>query len=422
MRVVIADYSGHAFPVQLSRELARRGHVVLHLHFAGFLTPKGLLSVGPDDPSTLAIGAITLDRPFAKYSLFRRRFQEVEIGRRIAARIEAFAPDVVVGCNMPLDTLHAIVKRSRQRSWPFVFWQQDIYSDAIGRILTKRFGLAGRLLGMHYKRIERAALIASSAVVVISDHFASALVNDFALSTDLIHVIENWAPLEDLTPLPRNNAWARSQGLANAEVVLYSGTLGLKHDASKLLSVAKKLQERPRAVLVVVSEGYSADWLAGEAKRTGLTNLRVLPFQTYDDYPGVLSSADVLIALLEDDAGAFSVPSKVLSYLCAERAIVLSVPESNLVSRIIVESGGGVSVSPDDITGFTDSIVRLLDDEPSRRLAARNGRRYAEQTFAIKSIAARFESIFASILPARAQFHRQVVDAPIVGRVSGKRS
>src|SRR5438309_10385705 len=90
LRIVLCDYSGHPFQVQLSRELARRGHDVLHLHFADFLTPKGRLAVGPDDPPTLAIEAVSLDRPFAKNSLFRRYFQEIEIGRRIARRVVSF--------------------------------------------------------------------------------------------------------------------------------------------------------------------------------------------------------------------------------------------------------------------------------------------------------------------------------------------
>lgn len=41
MRLLVHDYSGHPHQVQLSRELAKRGHEVLHL-YAGFLqTPRG---------------------------------------------------------------------------------------------------------------------------------------------------------------------------------------------------------------------------------------------------------------------------------------------------------------------------------------------------------------------------------------------
>jgi glycosyltransferase involved in cell wall biosynthesis len=254
-------------------------------------------------------------------------------------------------------------------------------------------GLPGRLLGVHYKRIEQRALRASAAVVVIADEFISALVNDFDVSADSAYVIENWAPLDDLPPGLKDNAWGRSQGLANLEVVLYSGTLGLKHDATKLMAVAEALRSRPHAVLVVTSEGPSADWLAAQSKRPEFQNLKVLPFQPFDIYPEVLASADVLIAILESDAGLFSVPSKVLSYLCAERTIVLSAPQDNLASRIVSKSGAGTVVAPDDIEGFTASVLRMLSDPSARNSAAQNGRRYAEKTFDITAIGDRFEKI-----------------------------
>jgi hypothetical protein len=72
---------------------------------------------------------------------------------------------------------------------------------------------------------------------------------------------------------------------------------------------------------------------------------------------------------------------------------VLSAPKRNLAFRIIAKSGAGLSVAPDDIEGFTTSIRKLLGDASARCEAAHNGRRYAEQNFAIGPIASRFESI-----------------------------
>jgi len=397
LRIAITDYSGHAFPVQLSRELARRGHDVLHLHFADFLTPKGRLSVGSNDPWTLQIEGIKLDQPFAKYSFFRRRFQEIEIGKRIGNRIADFAPDVVVGCQLPLDALNQLVRRCGSDKWPFVFWQQDIYSTAISKILTKRLGLAGRLIGAFYRRVERRALKQSAAVVMIADDFLKALSATFGISRSNVHVIENWGPLAEIPRRSKCNAWSKRHGLENADVVLYSGTLGLKHDASKLLALAESLRSRPRSVVVVASEGLSADWLAAESKRRDLKNLLVLPFQPVESYPDVLASADVLVALLEADAGSFSVPSKVLSYLCAGRAIVLSAPSENLAFRIVQQSHAGRAVGCDESEAFIGAVRHLLDDEGARQRAAAFGRKYAETEFDILRIGSRFEKILAGV-------------------------
>ena len=59
----------------------------------------------------------------------------------------------------------------------------------------------------------------------------------------------------------------------------------------------------------------------------------------------MLASATVLIGILEEDAGVFSVPSKVLSYLCAGRPIVLCAPAENLASRTLLEAEAGPSTA-----------------------------------------------------------------------------
>ena len=52
----------------------------------------------------------------------------------------------------------------------------------------------------------------------------------------------------------------------------------------------------------------------------------LLPYQPFGRLSEVLASADVLVALLESDAGAYSVPSKVLTYLAAGRPILGAIP------------------------------------------------------------------------------------------------
>ena len=44
MRIIVHDYAGHPFEVQLSRELAARGHDVLHLYCGSTHTPRGDLA------------------------------------------------------------------------------------------------------------------------------------------------------------------------------------------------------------------------------------------------------------------------------------------------------------------------------------------------------------------------------------------
>ncbi|WP_458760146.1 glycosyltransferase family 4 protein [Afipia sp. TerB] len=398
MRIAIVDYSGHAFPVHLARALAAKGHDLIHLYFSEFQSPHGKLERVAGDPTNLQIKPVSLGVGFPKYSFFRRRLHEIKIGKAFAAEIEAFQPDIVLAGNCPLDCALEIGKSTRRTNRRFIFWQQDIYSTAISRILGRKLGFTGRLIGSYYRRMERRILQMSHATIVISHDFVDSIRREFGITTGNVHVIENWAPLDEIPIRPKNNSWAADHGLIDKKIVLYSGTIGLKHDPQQILELARGLREDVDARIVVVSEGPFARALAGDARELGLGNLLVLPFQPFDAFPDVLGSADIAIAILEPDAGAFSVPSKVLSYLCAGRPVVLSAPPENLAARIIDTCKAGKVVAAGDRNGFVAAVRELIADSQLRATAGQNARAYAETTFDIDVISTRFEAIFREAL------------------------
>jgi glycosyltransferase involved in cell wall biosynthesis len=157
--------------------------------------------------------------------------------------------------------------------------------------------------------------------------------------------------------------------------------------------IIRAAEANPDAIFVVVASGVGVQAL----EATILRNLIVLPLQSIETLPGVLASADILIAMIEPDAGRFSVPSKVLSYLCAGKPIVMSAPRENLAAQIINDASAGAIVAPEDAEAFQSEVKRLLRDQETRNLMGRSGRRYAEEHFDISEIADRFEGIFDSL-------------------------
>lgn len=395
MRILLNDYSGHAFTVELARELARRGHNVLHLSLGDFQSPKGDLARKPDDPKTFEVEAISLGVPFKKYDFVARRRQEIEYGRRVTTRIASWHPDVVIGCNNPLDPQRVIQNYCRACNICFVFWLQDIYSNAIKTVLKKKVPVVGHAIGVWYEELEKRLLRRADLVIAITEDFIAPLVN-WNVPRERIFVIENWAPKDKILILPRDNAWSRAHDLNRKFVLMYSGTLGLKHNPALLLATAEAFKAEPEVAVVVVSEGKYADDVRDTAKARGLSNLTVLPFQDFRDYSAVLATGDVMLAMIEPDAAVYSVPSKVLSYLCAGKAIVLSANGANLAARILMRSGAGYVVAPNDEAGFVTAIRRFLKDPEARHNAGVKARGYADENFDIGMIAGRFEAILAS--------------------------
>ena len=387
MRLLVHDFAGHPFQVQLSRSLARRGHTVLHIYCASLdTTPQATLTVQPGDPEGFEVRAITLERPINKQAFVDRWRQERAYGRLVAEVARAFAPDAILSANTPLDAQARLQATARQIGARFVFWVQDLIGLASERLLREKVPVVGGLIGGYYARMEERLLAASDALVLITDDFREAV--PAIARHPAAHVIPNWAPLDEVPPRPRDNGWADAQRLSPGLRFVYSGTLGMKHNPALLLGLAQRF---PEAEVVVVSQGAGQDWLRerGAASR----NLRLLPFQPFDVLPEVLGAADVLVAVLEPDAGVFSVPSKVLTYLCAGRPVLLAVPPENLAARIVAEHEAGLVVPPTDAAAFLDAADALVADAGRRERLGANARSYAERHFDIAAITDRFEPI-----------------------------
>lgn len=393
MRILVQDYAGHPFQIELSRALATRGHVVVHAYCASVTdTPKGALSVRPDDPPGLTIHPIDLPRRIRKNALWQRWYLERRYGKRLAAQIHGYRPSVVLLANTPLDAALVAMRACRQLGAPVVWWLQDLIGEATERILGDRFGVLGRVVGRHYKRIEKRLLKRSARVIGISDDFRGPA-TDMGVPANHYTTIMNWAPLSELCPRGKRNRWAAAQGLERSFVFLYSGTLGFKHNPALLLELARAFSKDKEVWVVVNSLGDAADWLNQTARGEGLGRLRVNSYQPYEAMSDVLATADVLVGILEPDAGRYSVPSKVLTYHCAARPLLLAVPQENLASRIVRKERSGLVTDPRDAGAFVNAARRLYEEEDMRRQMAARARAYAERTFDIERIAGEFEQV-----------------------------
>lgn len=398
MKILVHDYSGHPFQVQLSRELARRGYTVIHVYSSDFQTPKGQLVRKKTDPANFKVIGLTLGEPFKKEKFFERRSQEIRYGRILARTIREERPNVFLSSNTPLDAQRLALKEVRKMPGvAFIYWLQDIYSEAIFSVLSARFSIFGALIGRFYQLLEFRMLSASDYIICISDDFETIL-RSAGISPSKMITIENWAPLDDLPMLRKIDCAIPLVRGANANSSLvYTGTLGYKHNPDLLLQLA----EKTNALVSVYSEGTAATNLAKKAAARGVSNLRVYPWVPFEELPAVLASADILVALIEPDAGVYSVPSKVLTYMTAGRPILASIPEKNLAARILNRENAGAVVSPSDPVALVSKAKELLGNMALRKTLGANARDYAENNFSITVIADKVVKIISTVICER---------------------
>ncbi len=392
MRILVHDYCGHAFQVELSRWLAAEGHEVLHLYSREIDSPRGALAPHPNDSPSLTIEGLALGRRVAKYAPLRRLHHESAYTRLAARRLRTFRPDAVLSGNCTAVVQRGLLRAARRSGAPFLYWLQDIYSDGVERTLAQRFGVPGRLAARLHRRLEFRTLAVSDAVVAITPDFAPILTTG-GVAPERVHVIENWAVA---APAHADGAaWRAEHDLGERFVLLYAGTLGLKHDPEVLLALARHCRDTPHMAVVVVSQGLGRDYLETARQREGLANLILLDFQPVERVAEMHAAADILLAVLEPYAGVLSVPSKVLGYLRSGRPILAAIPADNLAARTISAAGAGLVVAPDELAAAAD---RLYRDPGLRTRFGRAGAAYALVHF---DVAAKGRAFLDAIAAAR---------------------
>lgn len=392
MRILVHDYSGHPFQVELSRELARRGHDVTHSYCPAWPSGKGHLRAEPGE--TLTFDPVGPTEPIAKDAFVRRVVVEAKVGLDLLRQVRRRRAEIALLSNAQIPTLVVFALGMILMRRPWVLWHQDVYAVAIRAFAGDKLGRGFRVVAAAFTIAERWISRRASAIVVIAPSFVS--IHEDWRTADKVTVIPNWAPLEEIHPVPRANAWAEEQGLDDTATLVYSGTLGLKHNPGLLVSLADAVATRGRPVrLVVVTEGPACDVLRAEAARLRV-DLTLLPFQPYERLSEVLGSGDLLVVLLEQQAGAFSVPSKTLSYLCAGRPVLGMMPAENLAAELIETAGGKVvPPQPASVAEAAAWVDELLDRPERVEALGMASRALAEKEFALDVCADRFETILS---------------------------
>lgn len=164
-------------------------------------------------------------------------------------------------------------------------------------------------------------------------------------------------------------------GMQEKFVVLYAGALGQANDIDTILRAARRLNEEGRIRFVLFGDGKERARLQADAGKMNLSNVIFAGARAKKEMPGIVASADVCLAILQDiPMFRTTYPNKVFDYMAAGRATVLVIDG---VSRQLIEaSGGGVYVQPGDDESLAKTILELSKDSSRVRQMGQNARKY----------------------------------------------
>jgi len=271
-------------------------------------------------------------------------------------RALALRPDVILAMTDPPVAGIAGAFIARLAGRPLVYNIRDMYPDmALGGNIVGQSEWIGRWEKMHRRALKQAA-----RVIVLGDDMCERILAKGAAPENVVVIRDGATPPSEMPET--EDPIVQEIRCGFQFVALHAGNLGFYGAWETLLKAAEILNNESTG-MVFVGDGANRDAL--ERSTAGMTNVRFLPFRPVEQIPHVMVAGDLQIITVKRGLEGVVVPSKLYSTLAAGRPVLaVAAPESD-VARIVVKSGCGVAVDPDDPIAIA-VVLRELRNDPSR--------------------------------------------------------
>ena len=300
--------------------------------------------------------------------------------------------DAVIAMSPPL----TLGLTGRAVAWshraPLVFNIQDVFPDAA----VATGAITNRLVIGLARLLERASYRSSDAITVLSDDLRANVVAKLPVArAGTVHTIPNFVDIDRIQPASRMTPYRAELGIGAEPVVLYAGNIGFSQSLGLVIEAARRT---PAVTFLVNGDGAARQDLAAQA--AGLANVRIAGFVPDDRLAELLATGDIHVVPLRRGLGAVSVPSKTYSVLAAGRPVVAAIDPGTEVPRIIIASGAGVSVAPDDVEAFVAAIADLVADPQRAAAMGARGRAWVVGAASAAAVAADYERLIEALAEA----------------------
>jgi len=287
---------------------------------------------------------------FLDKALYEASFATLALPR-ILARVRR--ADVVV-CVVP-SLIAAALAATVVRRARLVIWVQDLVAQAARAVSDAPSGAVGTAL-----RLEHYAAVRADRLVVCSPGFRDHFIGS-GVDPERVQTILNWVDTNSI-------GYVEPTLKGGATRFLYAGNLGYTQGFETLAEAARHVG---RGIEIdIVGAGNARD----EVESLGLRLRSPVP---PDEFPALLSNADVHVVLQRSVAAGANLPSKIAPYLASGRPIVASLDGDTPAARLLEASGGAILVPAERPDLLAAAMARLRDDPELRRRMGAASREYA---------------------------------------------
>lgn len=346
--------------------------------FAERVGPIALLTGHPDTLSKPPVRGLTVDpaSPYHRGSYFRRVLSWMAYIVQAFRWSRRWSPDVpvLVFSNPPLAPWLAYLLKKIQGRRYFVMIH-DVYPDLLVELEKMR---SSNPIASMWRGLNRAAYENAERVLTLGDRMADRIGDQMEVSrtpAKIISVVPPWADTEKIKPLPKEeNDFARTHGLLNKTVVMYSGNMGHGHDIETILEAARRLRSREELHFMFIGAGPKWSLVEDAIRSEDFPNVTLLGWQAEEVLPYSLAAADVAVVSIEKGVEGISIPSKAFSFLAAGVPILLLSQRNSELAALIEQNQCGWIAEPGSVEGFLDVLDAVLECPLETAAFQRNSR------------------------------------------------
>jgi glycosyltransferase involved in cell wall biosynthesis len=302
-------------------------------------------------------------------------------------------PDVVLCMTDPPMVGDVALVVARRWGVPLVVVSQDVFPEIAVELRRLEnpllVGLLGVLTRFYLRRADRVVAIGSTMRQRLEAK---------GVQPARIRVIPNWVSTRAVAPRPRDNEWAREQGIHDCFVVMHSGNIGHAQDLDTLIRSTTLLRDVDRlAVLLVGFGARHADHVA-LAQSLAADKVRFLHYQPRKRLSESLSSADVHFVGLARGLAGYVVPSRLYGILAAGRPVIVAADDESETAQLVREVGCGIVLPPGRPDLLAATIRELVEGRHDLEEMGRRGRAYVEAEADVEIAISRYRSVLEELV------------------------
>ncbi|MBS1793972.1 MAG: glycosyltransferase family 4 protein [Acidobacteria bacterium] len=235
-----------------------------------------------------------------------------------------------------------------------------------------------------------------SSGIIVCGRDMEELVRQKTAGLDLpVWVVQNWAELETVEPLPRDrNKLLAETGLTDKLVFLYAGNMGYPNDVESLIECAERLVDDPRFAFIFLGAGVKRKWIERRVEKKGLQNVTLLDPRPRRDQIDFLNAGDVGIVSLVRKMRGVSMPSRTYNILAAGKPILALAEPDSEISRVIEEDRVGWVVAPGDPDTLLKTVLSIYEQRADLGRLGRNARQSAVEKYSVEVALGKLLEIF----------------------------